>query len=355
MMMNRRSAEGVSIATDRSPDLSVVIVTRDGQRLLNPCLESIASEVGDTHAEVIVVDNGSRHSSGPWIRATWPDAVVIELEDNHGFPAAASIGARRARGETIIFLNDDTIVTPGWSSSLVTVLRENADVVIAGGLTVFQSRPHIVNTAGTRLAISGASKDIGFELPRTAANLRARDVPGVSGVSMAVRRSWFLDSGGFDDGFFMYFEDTDLCLRAWLEGYRVRFVPGSVVLHAFGATTGSPLEQWRYHYGSRNRLIITFKSYDWGNLVFAWTLSLAQDVAVVLVFLARGELRQALVSARGKLSGTAAALGALPRYRKTRRFVRGRRRRSIRELRRIGVIDPLSVSLREFVRLRKPR
>jgi GT2 family glycosyltransferase len=332
----------------------VVIVTRDGRQLLQTCLESLASELGDTAAEVIVVDNGSLESSAPWLRSEWPDVVVVELDENRGFPAASSIGARVARGDTVIFLNDDTIVNPGWSSSLVGALHEGEDVVVAGGLTVFQSRPQVVNTAGTRFAISGAGKDIGFELPRTSVDLRARDVAGVSGVSMAVRREWFIDSGGFDGEFFMYFEDTDLCLRAWLEGYRVRFVPGSVVLHAFGATTGSPYAAWRYYYGTRNRLLITFKAYDWFHLLLAWALSITQDVAVIVVFLARGRIRQAAASARGKLDGMRAAVVMMPRYRAKRRVTRGRQRRSIGDLRRLGVIDPLAVSVREFARLRKP-
>jgi GT2 family glycosyltransferase len=134
----------------------------------------------------------------------------------------------------------------------------------------------------------------------------------------------------------------------------VRFVPESVILHAFGATTGSPLEQWRYYYGTRNRLLITFKAYDWLSLAFAWTLSIAQDVAVVIVFLAQGRLRQAVTSAHGKLDGMVAAVASLPRYRRTRRFIRRRQHRSIRQLRRLGIIDPISVSVREFVRLRKP-
>jgi GT2 family glycosyltransferase len=338
--------------TGRSPAPSVVIVTLDGRRRLEPCLESISSVLGDAAGEVIVIDNGSRDPLGPWLRSTWPDVVLVELDENQGFSAACNLGARIAHGDIVIFLNDDTIVTPGWSSSLVAAL-EQGDVVIAGGLTVFQARPDVVNSAGTRLAVSGAGKDIGFNLPRGSVDLRARDVPGVSGVSMAVRREWFLGCGGFDEGFFMYFEDTDLCLRAWLEGYRVRFVPESVVLHAFGGTAGSPQTRWRYYCGTRNRLLTTFKAYDWPHLLLAWALSIAQDLAVVGVFLAQGRPRQALVGARGKLDGTLAALAMLPRYRRERRFVRDRRRRSISQLRQLGVIDPVAVSFREFAQLRK--
>ncbi len=341
------------IRTDASVEVSVVIVTRDGRERLEPCLRSIAPALERLSAEVIVIDNGSRHSCAPWIHSWWPQVVVIELSENLGFARACNLGAERARGEFVIFLNDDTVVTSAWATSLGAALRQWPEVVIAGGLTLFQSRPDLVNSAGIRIAVSGAGRDIGFGLSRHTVNLRPRDVPGVSGVSMAVRREWFLGTGGFDDGFFMYFEDSDLCLRAWLEGHRIRFVPESVVQHAFGGTAGSPRSRWRYHYGTRNRLLIAFKAYDWYLVPLAWLLSVAQDTAVVAAFLLRRQWRAAGVSALGKFQGTLAALAVLPQYRSRRRQVRIRQRRTLRELRSLGVIDPISVSVREFVQRRR--
>jgi GT2 family glycosyltransferase len=339
----------------RAVELSVVIVTHDGRDRLGPCLESVTRALAHVAAEIIVIDNGSGERVEQWLHSVWPDIVVVELDQNRGFCAASNLGARIAQGEVLIFLNDDTVVMADWATSLMKALREFPDIVIAGGTTVFQSRPDQINSAGTRIAMSGAGSDIGFGLPRTAIDLDARDVPGVSGVSMAVRRQWFIGSGGFDEGFFMYFEDTDLCLRAWLEGYRVRFVPESVVLHAFGGTAGSPQTRWRYRYGTRNRLLIAFKAYDWRSFALAWMLSIAQDLAVVVIFVARGRLREGATSALGKTEGTLSAAAALPRYRHKRRVVQARRRRTIAELRSLGVIDPVAASLREFLRRRRRR
>src|SRR5205823_10149878 len=94
------------------------------------------------------------------------------------------------------------------------------DVVIAGGLTLFRSQPERVNSAGIRIAMSGAAIDNGFGRPVQHVDLTERDVAGVSGVSMAVKRDWFRAIGGFDESFSMYFEDADLCLRAWVAGQR---------------------------------------------------------------------------------------------------------------------------------------
>jgi len=278
--------------------------------------------------------------------------TVIGLDENRGFSFACNIGARASRSSIVVFHNNDAIVQPGWSAALRLALESSPDVVIAGGLTLFLDRPTHVNSAGIRIAISGAAVDNGFGRPLAEVDLSERDVAGVSGVSMAVRREWFAAVGGFDEDFFMYFEDADLCLRAWVEGHRVRFTPDAVVRHAFGGTAGDRYVSLRNYYGSRNRLLTAAKSFGTGSLAAAVALSIVQDAAVVLWLLATGRFARSRAAAGGKLRGTLHGVRALPRYlREPRSAVR--RRRSSRELRALGVVDPLGVSLREFAHMRR--
>jgi GT2 family glycosyltransferase len=333
--------------------MTVVVVNYNGRTLLETCLPALRNDLREeAGSEIIVVDNGSSDDSVTWLRRAWPEVTVIELGENRGYPAACNAGAKVAQSSIVVLHNNDAIVQPGWSAALRAALHSAPDVVIAGGLTVFLDRPSYVNSAGIRIAISGAALDIGFGRQLAEVDTRERDVAGVSGVSMAVRREWFEAVGGCDETFFMYFEDADLCLRAWVEGHRVRFAPGAVVTHAFGGTTGSRYASERNYYGSRNRLLMAAKSFGMGSLMLAVILSIIQDVTVVLWLLATGRMSLARAAASGKLRGTLDGLLMLPRYlREPRRSLR--RQRAMGELRALGVIDPFGVSIREFGRMRR--
>jgi GT2 family glycosyltransferase len=319
---------------------------------LTGCLEALYRDLNDGPAsEVIVVDGGSTDESVRWLRSKWPAVTVIELGTNRGFSFACNAGAAAARSPIVVFLNNDAVVQRGWSAALRVALCSSPDVVIAGGLALFSERPSYVNSAGIRMALSGAATDRAFGQPLGEVDLTEGDVAGVSGVSMAVSHEWFSLAGGFDERFFMYFEDADLCLRAWVEGHRVRFTPESVVMHAFGGTAGDRSAEIRHYYGSRNRILAAAKSFGMVRLAFAVPLSLLQDLVVVVLLLARGKFSVAAAAARGKLRGGAAGLREIPHYlRGPRRAVT--RKRSVADLRALGVIDSLRVSLREFFRMR---
>ena len=334
--------------------LSVVIPSLNGQELLRTCLPALKTEI-DELSEVLVVDNGSADGTVQWLAEHWPRVVVLEQGQNTGFAAACNAGAREAAGTTVIFLNNDAIVTPGWAGPLLEAIETHDEVVIAGGLTVFADCPDIVNSAGTRLTPSAAGVDIGFGLPVEKIQHVRRPVAGVSGVSMAVQRTWFLASGGFDEKFFMYFEDVELCLRAWLEGFKVLFVPDSVVLHKFGGTSGSRHTPLRNYYGSRNRILTAAKSFDGLDAVVAVALSLLQDCLVVGHLALTGRWLLARRTGQAKFRGAFAALRMASRFRKERECARHRRRRSTRVLRAEQVIDSPLASLLEFIRFRRLR
>ena len=299
-----------------------------------------------------MVDNGSSDGSVAWLRSAWPDVKVLELGQNLGYAAACNRGATAASAPVVMFHNNDAIVRPGWSAALCRALESTTDTVIAGGLTLFLREPSRVNSAGIRIAISGAATDIGFARLASEMDLTERDVAGVSGVSMAVQRRWFEAAGGFDEDYFMYFEDADLCLRAWVEGYRVRFTPDAVVLHAFGATSGDRTSELRHYYGSRNRLLTVAKSFGVGSLILAAPLCIAQDLGVVVWLLASGQIAASRRAAKGKFRGTVMAARAMPDY-LFRKRSEVTRKRSVRDLQRLGIVDSVGASLREFARMRR--
>ena len=332
--------------------VSVVLVHGGGHEILEGCLASLGPTL-PAAGEVIVVDNASPDGSVALLRGRWPAVRVVEMGRNAGFAAGCNRGAELATHDPVVFLNNDTLVAEGWLEPLLECLRERPRVAIAGGVALFRDDPSIVNSAGVRVALSGAAVDAGFGLRRSSVAVEDREVAAVSGVCMAVDRAWFLHSGGFDESFFMYFEDVELSLRAWLEGREVRLASKSSVLHAFGATSGRRSSPFRYRLASRNRLLIAFKLWPLSLVPAAFAASLLQDLLVVLHLVWRGDRRGALVAARSKARGTAQALSLLPATARFRRGFSARAQRSVVDLYRRGLIDGAGAALREFARMRR--
>jgi GT2 family glycosyltransferase len=328
-----------------------VIPTWNGRELLGPCLSSVFAH-RPPRTEVIVVDNGSTDNTSAWMRQRHPDVGLVELGANRGYAAACNAGMRASHGACLIFLNNDVVVQPGWAQALVDALRNDPEVVIAGGLTLYSDPPSLVNSAGIRIARSLAGTDVGLNGPLLDVSRDAADAAAVSGVNMAVEREWLETAGGFEESFFMYYEDVELCLRAWVLGRRVRYVPDSIVLHASGATAGSREGRARHHHSTRNRLLCSAKLLEARHVPLAWALSVMEDLGAVVWHLLHGRFAMGLSAAHGKATGLASAVRALPDLKLRRRQVAALRVRPDAALHRLGLIQPVRASLSEYVRFR---
>jgi O-antigen biosynthesis protein len=218
------------------PLVSVVIVTYGGWRWTGRALEALGDHT-DLPFEAIVVDNASPDGTVDRLREEVRGATILANERNLGFAAAADQGAALARGEYLVFLNPDALVTPGWLPPLLEVLERdpragasvprlfNADGTLqeAGGLLFSDGR--------TALYGSGDRPDRGRYRFR-------RYVDYGSGACLVMRRRAFLDAGGFDPVFGpAYCEDVDLLLTLRKRGLLTVFQPASEVTHVrFGAT-----------------------------------------------------------------------------------------------------------------------
>ena len=211
------------------PVVAVVVVNWNGWRDTLACLRSLAAlEPGCAHT--IVVDNGSTDDSVERIAAEFPGVDVVRSADNLGFAGGANLGIRRALKLGVDFvwlLNNDATVEP---DTLRALLAEADDrrVGIVGGVLVDPEEPDRV------LAWGG-----GFVGPL--GTTTALDGPGrlpdyVEGSSMLVRTALLERVGLFDEAFFFYYEDADLCRRAREAGWRIAVAPGARVAHAVGAS-----------------------------------------------------------------------------------------------------------------------
>jgi GT2 family glycosyltransferase len=232
-----------------APSLSVVIVTYHVPNLLQRCLDALAKADAPFGVQTIVIDAGS-DGNGARLRRTEPGVVVIEAPENPGFGAACNLGVRRATGRWILFLNPDTEVPRDGLVRAVAALNADPTVGIVGpklvradgslDLSARRSFPtpasalfHFLRLPGL---LPGNQRFGAYNLTHIDPDVES-DVDAVAGSFMLVRRDALEATGLFDETYWMYGEDLDLCLRVRQAGWRARYVPSVVVTHLKGQSS----------------------------------------------------------------------------------------------------------------------
>jgi N-acetylglucosaminyl-diphospho-decaprenol L-rhamnosyltransferase len=231
--------------TQGSSDVSAVIVSYNVRDLLLKCIASLRAD-GIEH--IVVVDNASKDGSADAARRADPDVEVVALDENLGFGSGANRGVARTSTPYVAILNPDLEVEPGATKALVDVLDRTPDVGIAaprietpdGRLyPSVRTFPDMVDAAGHAF-LHFVWRDNPFSRRYKMTDWdheSACDVDWVAGTHFVVRRTAWDAVGGFDEGFFMYLEDVDLCWRLGKAGWRTRYEPAARVVHAIGRST----------------------------------------------------------------------------------------------------------------------
>jgi len=208
--------------------------------------------------EIVVVDNASGGDDVDRIRAAHPGVQLIESPENTGFAGGCNLGARHSSGEFIAFLNNDARPDPQWIRAAVEAFADPGVGAVASRVLDWEGeRVDYIGAAMTWFG-QGYKPFTGEPLPPLADE--ARDVLFATGSAMFVRRDDFLATGGFDERYFMFFEDVDLGWRLNLRGRRVRYVPGSLAFHRHHASmTGFGEHKERYLL-ERNALFTLYKN-----------------------------------------------------------------------------------------------
>ena len=245
--------------------VSVVVVNYRGAEDTIACLDGLR-DLDYPELEVIVVDNASGDGSAEVLTAQFPDAKVLALDENTGFAGGCNHGAAQATGQYVAFLNNDA--RPGSrtgsrrrSRCCTRTRRSRASRARCSTGRARRSTSSTPRCPSTVTASSCTSAQPESSIPDKAA-----DVLFASGAAMVMPTDVFERVGGFDPRYFMFFEDVDLGWRLWLLGYRVRYVPESLVYHRHHRSMDS-YGAWREHYLlERNALFTIYKNYDDVNL-----------------------------------------------------------------------------------------
>lgn len=218
-------------------DLSVVIVSYNTADLIGLCLESIEASQGG-HPEIFVVDNASPDGSAAMIRHRFPGVHLVANPENRGFGAANNQILERCPGEFIFFLNPDTEVLPDTFRKAMAYMRQNPHIGLAGARIV---NPDRTPQESITYRYPGEKQTRG-ELPPLPGSIAC-----VLGAGMIARRRMIETIGGFDEDFFLYGEDEDLCLRIRKNGGEIGYIEEAVVIHHGGQSERltTSAEKWR--------------------------------------------------------------------------------------------------------------
>lgn len=218
--------------------VSIVIPNWNGKRFLAGCLDSIAKQTYE-NVETWIVDNGSKDGSVEFLKESYPDVKLICFDVNTGFAPAVNAGIRKAAGEYIALINNDTIVDPNWVKELVAVLDTRPELGSVGCKMLGYEDPELLDGVGDGYRRGGLPGRIGHGEKDTGLFDQERFILGACGGAAMYRRTLFDDIGLFDDDYFAYLEDVDMALRAQSAGYKCLYVPTAIIYHLGCGTTGS--------------------------------------------------------------------------------------------------------------------
>ncbi len=266
-------------------DVSICIVNWNVKELLRQCLMSIPAGAKGVLYEVVVVDNASTDGSAEILKA-FPHITWIQNQENVGFTRANNQALAVSRGRYICFLNPDTVVYPGALATLVSYMDAHPDVGIVGPQLRYPDgtlQPSRYRFPSVMMALM-ESTPLAWVWPTNPWNRRyhcedcspqeEHEVDWLNGACLMVRREVIGQIGGFDEQFFMYSEELDLCRRARLAGWRVMYVPQAVVVHYEGKSSEQVVVARHVHF-NRSKVLYFRKHHGAGAAFFVrWGLRL---------------------------------------------------------------------------------
>ena len=252
----------------KQPTLSIIIVSYNTANLIGNCLKSIF-EASNITREVFVVDNASTDGSSDFIKDNFPSVHLAVNTENVGFAAANNQVLLQCKGKYIFFLNPDTEIMSDTFSEAISFMNANPRIALAG--------TKIINPDGT------LQWSVSYKYPgqRYTAS-EVSDLPGkiacVLGASIIARSELIKKIGGFDEDFFLYGEDQDLCLRIRKLGYEIGYIDSATVVHLGGQSEKDslPSEVWRkkmhaeYIFYRKHYLPKTIKRISRAHIIKAW-------------------------------------------------------------------------------------
>lgn len=242
-------------------DVSVVIVNYNTKDLIIKCIESIYRETKDVDFEIIVVDNASIDDSTQYIKKHFPQVLIVQNDENLGFGKANNHGVNFATGRYLFFLNPDTIILNNAINVLFEFISSNSNIGVCGG-NLFDEKYKPIHSH--RLFFPGFFQELNALLGGLLySNMKdvynptksSMEVAYITGADLMIRKDLFLKLKGFDEQFFMYYEETDLCFRVKKNGFKIVNLPLSNIIHLEGQSFNLKVTREQLYFDSRKKFL----------------------------------------------------------------------------------------------------
>lgn len=218
-------------------ELSIIIVNYNGQKYLQACFDSLYEKLQGINFEIIVIDNNSSDQSVGFIREHYPNVVLLESKINHGFGKGNNEAVRKAKGNYVLLFNNDTILLDNIAPVLDFLKRD---------MTIGVIGINMLNGDGNYLPASGNFPNAGnmFRMKKLLEkegdfktgvfSEESYEVDWLGGSFLLMPKKLYQEIGGFDEDYFLYVEDVDICKKIAEKGYKRVFMPGYKYLHFVG-------------------------------------------------------------------------------------------------------------------------
>lgn len=281
--------------------VSIIVLNWNGKKFLKNCLDSL-QKVTYSPLEIIVVDNNSKDGSQEFVKTNYEKVILIENKENYGFAKGNNIGFEISKGDYILILNNDTIVTPNFLSSLIKDFENNPKIACLQPQIRLSENKQLLDGVGAFLTPTGFLYHFGYLKDRMLTKYNKKmKIFSAKGACMLLRRKVIEKIGLFDDDFFIFFEETDLCFRLWLAGYFVMYEPKSVIYHFGGGDTtfsNSYQHEKRAYLSMRNMIYCYIKNFGTINLLTILPMFILVNIFLVVYYLTNLKFNLALVVCR---------------------------------------------------------
>jgi GT2 family glycosyltransferase len=285
---------------------SIIIVTWNGLNWIQKFLPAVVSSNYDSF-EIIVADNASTDGTANWIQTHYPSVHCLSFDQNYGYCKGNNLAAANAKGELLLFLNNDVQVTNDWLVPIAKAFDSNASLGAAQPKMRSYHHPDYFEYAG---AAGGLMDYLGYPFCRgrifdtCEQDLGQYDQAEVlfwaSGAALVIRRSLFMECGGFDEDYQFHMEEIDLCWKVQRKGWQIISIPNSIVYHVGGASLDQSSPR-KLYLNFRNNLDLLTKHLPAKRLVFVLPMRIVMDVLALCRELIKGKKAHAKAILRAEI------------------------------------------------------
>lgn len=270
-----------------NPLVSVIIVNWNGMRFLKDCLGSLSKSTYK-NTEILFVDNASVDDSVGFVKKNFPKITIYKNSKNLGFAGGHEVAYKNVKGEVILLLSMDTIIEKNVIQELVNTLESDSSIGAVQPKLLMYPEKDLIDSVGSFFLLSGLLYHYGYQKNHTLAKYNKQmDVYSAKGACILFRKSTLDKTGLFDKDYFAYFEETDLCHRIWLAGYRVVYSPKAIVYHTGGGASKKMVPSFIQFHSYKNRICTYLKNLSLKYLLIVFPSTIAIYEATSLLFLVK--------------------------------------------------------------------